>query len=132
MSGILFALFGGSVSLLIAGHPMSFSAIVGFVSILGISVLNISFMLEAYKKHILDGLSPTESAKRSAKENFRAVLLSSFTASMGLLPTALAKGVGSQIQKPLAVVVVGGMLISGLLILLIVPSLLRYAHVEER
>jgi len=132
MSGILFALFGGSVSLLIAGHPMSFSAIVGFVSILGISVLNISFMLEAYKKHILDGLSPTESAKRSAKENFRAVLLSSFTASMGLLPTALAKGVGSQIQKPLAIVVVGGMLISGLLILLVVPPLLRYAYVEER
>ncbi|SNZ13981.1 efflux RND transporter permease subunit [Hydrogenobacter hydrogenophilus] len=132
MSGILFALFGGSVSLLIAGFPMSLSAIVGFVSILGISVLNISFMLRAYKKHILDGLSSVESAKRSAKENFRAVLLSSFTASMGLLPTALAKGVGSQIQKPLAVVVVGGMLLSGLLILLVVPSLLRYAHVEER
>lgn len=132
MSGVLFSLFGGAVSLFVANFPLSLSAIVGFVSILGISILNISFMMTAYKEHVLNGLSPVESAKRAAKEKFRAVLLSCFTASMGLLPTTLSKGVGSQIQKPLAVVVVGGMLISGGLILLVVPSLLRYTHVEER
>lgn len=132
MSGLLFSVFGGTLSLLIVGFPLSLSAIVGFVSILGIAILNISFMMNTYKKHILAGIPKEESIKRSAKEKFRAVLLSSFTASMGLLPTALSKGVGSQIQKPLAVVVVGGMLITGSLILLVVPSLLRYVYVEER
>ncbi len=131
-SGVLFSLFGGAVSLLVAGFPLSLSAMVGFVSILGISVLNVSFIMSAYKDNIIKGLSIEESAKKAVKEKFRAVLLSSFTASMGLLPTALSKGVGSQIQKPLAVVVVGGMLVSGLLILLLIPPLLRYMHVEER
>ncbi|GBD04093.1 Cobalt-zinc-cadmium resistance protein CzcA [bacterium HR19] len=130
MTGILFSLFGGAISLFVVGSPLSLSAMVGFVSIIGISVLNISFMMSAYKEHILNGLSPEESARRSASEKFRAVLLSSFTASLGLLPTTLSKGVGSQIQKPLAVVVVGGMFISGLLILLVIPALLKYIYVE--
>jgi cobalt-zinc-cadmium resistance protein CzcA len=113
------------------GYPISLSAIVGFVSILGISILNISFIMASYKMHILNGISVDESAKLASKEKFRAVLLSSFTASLGLLPTALSQGVGSQIQKPLAIVVVGGMLISGLLIILIIPPLLKYSEVKE-
>ncbi|WP_299227203.1 efflux RND transporter permease subunit [Sulfurihydrogenibium sp.] len=131
MLGILFAFFGGSLSLFATGYPISLSAIVGFVSILGISILNISFIMASYKMHILNGISVDESAKLASKEKFRAVLLSSFTASLGLLPTALSQGVGSQIQKPLAIVVVGGMLISGLLIILIIPPLLKYSEVKE-
>lgn len=131
MLGILFAFFGGSLSLFATGYPISLSAIVGFVSILGISILNISFIKASYKRHILNGISVDESAKLASKEKFRAVLLSSFTASLGLLPTALSQGVGSQIQKPLAIVVVGGMLISGLLIILIIPPLLKYSEVKE-
>jgi Putative silver efflux pump len=131
MLGIVFAFFGGSLSLFATGYPISLSAIVGFVSILGISILNISFIMASYKMHILNGISVDESAKLASKEKFRAVLLSSFTASLGLLPTALSQGVGSQIQKPLAIVVVGGMLISGLLIILIIPPLLKYSEVKE-
>jgi len=131
MLGILFAFFGGSLSLFATGYPISLSAIVGFVSILGISILNISFIMASYKMHILNGISVDESAKLASKEKFRAVLLSSFTASLGLLPTALSQGIGSQIQKPLAIVVVGGMLISGLLIILIIPPLLKYSEVKE-
>jgi Putative silver efflux pump len=71
-----------------------------------------------------------EAAKKAAKEKFRAVLLSSFTASLGFLPAALSHGVGTQIQKPLAVVVLGGMLITGLLILLLIPPILKYVNIE--
>ncbi len=131
LSGLLFAVFGGTLSLLVVDFPLSLSALVGFVSILGIAILNISFMMGEYKKHILNGLTKEIAIKKTAKEKLRPVILSSFTASMGLLPTALAKGVGSQIQKPLAIVVVGGMLITGILIMLLIPPLLRYMYVEE-
>jgi heavy metal efflux system protein len=131
MSGLLFALFAGALSLLVVRYPLSLSAIVGFVSILGISILNISFIIAAYRENIINGMPTYEAAKKAAKEKFRAVLLSSFTASLGFLPAALSHGVGTQIQKPLAVVVLGGMLITGFLILLLIPPLLKYVNVEE-
>jgi len=129
--GILFSFFGGSLSLFITGHPLSLSAIVGFVSIIGINILNITFLINSYKYYYRLGNSETESIRNAVKDRFRAILLSTFTASMGLLPTSLATGVGSQIQKPLAIVVVGGMLISGILILIIVPPLLKYVQVRD-
>ncbi len=130
-SGVLFALFGGSISLFITGHPISLSAIVGFVSILGISILNILLLMKSYAYHYRNGMEKIEAIKQASMEKLRAVLISTFTASLGLLPTAISKGVGSQIQKPLAIVVVGGMIISGLLIIILIPPLLRYMHVEE-
>lgn len=130
-SGVLFALFGGSISLFITRHPISLSAIVGFVSILGISILNILLLMKSYAYHYRNGMEKIEAIKQASMEKLRAVLISTFTASLGLLPTAISKGVGSQIQKPLAIVVVGGMIISGLLIIILIPPLLRYMHVEE-
>jgi len=130
-SGILFSFFGGSLSLFIAQHPLSLSAIVGFVSIIGINILNITFLINSYKHYYLLGKQKEEAIRIAVKDRYRALLLSTFTASLGLLPTALSHGVGSQIQKPLAIVVVGGMLISGLLILITIPPLLRYVVVEE-
>ncbi len=130
-SGLLFALFGGSVSLFITGHPLSLSAIVGFVSILGISILNILLLMKTYANLYRQGMEGEQAIRKTATEKLRSVLISTFTASLGLLPTALSKGVGSQIQKPLAIVVVGGMLLSGILIITLIPPLLRYMHVEE-
>ncbi len=130
-SGLLFALFGGSVSLFITGHPLSLSAIVGFVSILGISILNILLLMKTYANLYRQGMEREQAISKTATEKLRSVLISTFTASLGLLPTALSKGVGSQIQKPLAIVVVGGMLLSGILIITLIPPLLRYMHVEE-
>ena len=122
MSSILFAAFGGILSLFLARQPISFSAIVGFISIIGISILNVSFE---------EGVRNNEAIKQAMIKKFRAVLASSITASLGLLPTALSKGIGTQVQKPLAIVVVGGMFISAIYILLFMPVLLRYVEVPN-
>jgi len=122
MSSILFAAFGGILSLFLARQPISVSAIVGFISIIGISILNVSFE---------EGVRNNEAIKQAMIKKFRAVLASSITASLGLLPTALSKGIGTQVQKPLAIVVVGGMFISAICILLFMPVLLRYVEVPN-
>ena len=129
---ILFAAFGGILSLFLTRQPISVSAIVGFISIIGISVLNVSFIVEQYKKILLEGkFSIGEAIKQAMIKKLRAVLASSITASLGLLPTALSKGIGTQVQKPLAIVVVGGMFISAICILIFIPILLRYVEVPN-
>ncbi|SHK33854.1 efflux RND transporter permease subunit [Thermocrinis minervae] len=131
LSAVVFSFFGGALSLYITGMPFSLSAFVGFVSILGINMLNASIMLEVYKKAILRGLSREEAIRTTLHDRFGATFMSSVVAAFGLLPSALAQGVGTQVQKPLAVVVVGGMLTSGMLMLLLFPHALRYSHADE-
>ncbi|MCX5816268.1 MAG: efflux RND transporter permease subunit [Proteobacteria bacterium] len=125
------AVFGGLVSLLVTGQSLSISAIVGFISIIGISTFKtcilISHYLEVYKEKKSRQLAIIE----TVREKFRSILMVGLTASLGLLPAALAHGVGSQIQKPLAIVVVGGMLIGTGIILLVMPLLFKFVRIEE-
>ena len=138
----LFAIFAGLLSLFITGEALSVSSLVGFISIIGVSVLNASIMISHYinlwqerKIEHLEYISESpEDTKRvkhmliieTVREKFRPILMCGFVAALGLLPASLAQGVGSQVQKPLAIVVVGGMLVGTALILLFIPLLLEF------
>lgn len=125
------AVFGGLMSLLITGQSLSISAIVGFISIIGISTFKtcilISHYIEVYKEKKNSQIAVIE----TVREKFRSILMVGLTASLGLLPASIAHGVGSQVQKPLAIVVVGGMLIGTGIILLVMPLLFRFVRTEE-
>jgi cobalt-zinc-cadmium resistance protein CzcA len=124
--------FGGLVSLLITDQPLSISAIVGFVSIIGISIFNtciwITHYIEVYREKKNREIATVE----TTRDKFRPVFMGGLIASLGLLPAAMAHGVGSQVQKPLAIVVVGGMLLGTAIILLVMPLLFRYVRVEKK
>lgn len=126
-----FVVFGGLMSLLIAGESLSISSIVGFVSTIGVSVLNASIIISHYIRLRGDGKEREESILETAGDKFRPVFMSGVVASLGLLPASMSHGVGSQVQKPLAIVVVGGMLIGTALQLLVIPMLLRFVYAEE-
>ncbi|ADC89933.1 acriflavin resistance protein [Thermocrinis albus DSM 14484] len=130
MVGVLMAAFGSVLSLYVAGITVNVSAMVGFVSILGITLLNISIMMNHYHQLLKLGMEKEEACITTAKEKLRSVVLSGFVASAGLLPSALSHGVGTQIQKPLAVVVVGGMLVTTFLTLTLVPPLLKLSDAQ--
>jgi len=125
------AVFGGLVSLLITGQSLSISAIVGFISIIGISTFKTCILISHYLEVYKEKKNREEAIVETVREKFRSVLMVGLTASLGLLPASIAHGVGSQIQKPLAIVVVGGMLISTGIILLVMPLLFKYVRVQE-
>ncbi|MGB9766252.1 MAG: efflux RND transporter permease subunit [Sulfurihydrogenibium sp.] len=127
----LYAFFGGLLFLLIWKEPISVSASVGFISILGIAVLNANIMLSTYSNFIRSGLEKEEAIVKTIREKFRSILITGLTASVGLFPAAVSHGVGSQVQKPLAVVIVGGMFLGTLLLLLFFPRLLKFVEVKE-
>jgi cobalt-zinc-cadmium resistance protein CzcA len=111
LAGIPFALCGGVVALFAARLNFSISAAVGFISLLGVSVMNGILMLTYYQQGRAAGLPPEEAMLRSAHHCMRPVLMTALSACIGLLPAALSTGIGSQVQRPLATVVVGGMLV---------------------
>ncbi len=128
----IFTVAGGLTSLLISGESLSISSIVGFVSIIGVSVLNASILISHYIRLSNEGMNPDEATMATIQDKFRPVFMSGFVASLGLLPASLAHGVGSQVQKPLAIVVVGGMLIGTALQLFIIPLLLRFISIGSK
>jgi cobalt-zinc-cadmium resistance protein CzcA len=123
--------FGGLVSLLATGQSLSISAVVGFVSIIGISIFNICIWITHYIEIYQERKNKDEATMITIRDKFRPVLMGGLIAALGLLPASVARGVGSQIQKPLAIVVVGGMLIGTAMILLIMPLLFKYVKVEK-
>ncbi|HVN96581.1 MAG TPA: CusA/CzcA family heavy metal efflux RND transporter [Syntrophorhabdaceae bacterium] len=127
----LCAVFGGIISLLVTGQSLSISAIVGFISIIGISTFKTCILIGHYMESYKEKKNHHEAIIETVREKFRSVLMVGLTASLGLLPAALSRGVGSQIQKPLAIVVVGGMLIGTSMILLVVPLLFRFVRMSE-
>lgn len=131
MAAPVFAVFAGLMSLLATGESVSVSSIVGFISIIGVSSLNSSIIVSHYIRLSIEGMSVECAILETVKDKFRPVLMGGVVASLGLLPAALSHGVGSQIQKPLAIVVVGGMFLGTLLNLLITPLLLRFVRGEE-
>jgi cobalt-zinc-cadmium resistance protein CzcA len=128
----LCTVFGGLVSLLLTGQPLSISAVVGFVSVIGISIFNTCIWITHYMEIYREKRNKEEAAFETTRDKFRAVLMGGLIASLGLLPASMAHGVGSQVQKPLAIVVVGGMLIGTAIILLVMPLLFRYVRVEKK
>ncbi|HUJ76408.1 MAG TPA: efflux RND transporter permease subunit, partial [bacterium] len=131
LSGIAFSVCGGILALLISGQNFSISAAVGFVSLFGVTVMEGILLVTYYHRFASAGMEPVAAMRRAAQLRMRPVLMTSLSAFLGLLPAALSTGIGSQVQRPLATVVVGGMLVVPLLTLLVVP-VVALAFLERR
>jgi heavy metal efflux system protein len=124
LAGIPFAIAGGVLALLVTGLNFSVSAAIGFVSLLGISVMNGILVLTYYHEVMQrGGLRGREAMFHAASQRMRPMLMTALSACIGLVPAAISTGIGSQVQRPLATVVVGGLLIGPLLLLGVVPPL---------
>jgi cobalt-zinc-cadmium resistance protein CzcA len=124
------ALSGGLFALGLRGYPFSISAAVGFIALFGIAVLNGVVLLEYVGERRRAGLSPEAAARDGARVRLRAVLMTASTDVIGFLPMALAASAGAEVQRPLATVVIGGLLTSTVLTLLVLPAV--YAGFSER
>jgi cobalt-zinc-cadmium resistance protein CzcA len=127
---IPFALIGGVVSLYLSGLYLSVPASVGFITLFGVAVLN-GVVLVAYINQLREtGRTILQAVQEAAERRLRPVLMTALIASLGLMPMLLATGPGSELQRPLAVVVIGGLFTSTLLTLVLLPTL--YAWIETR
>jgi heavy metal efflux system protein len=124
MSVIPMAVFGGILGLLVTGIPFSVSAAIGFIALFGISVMDGIIILSQYNALIDEGVERGAAILRTGRLQLRPVLMTCVVAGVGLLPAALSTGIGSQVQKPLAVVVVAGMMLAPVVILLTLPALI--------
>ncbi|HBN9180232.1 TPA: CusA/CzcA family heavy metal efflux RND transporter [Pseudomonas aeruginosa] len=127
-SGVPLALTGGVIALALRGIPLSISAGVGFIALSGVAVLN-GLVMIAFIRRLREQGDPLENAVRDgALGRLRPVLMTALVASLGFLPMALNVGAGSEVQRPLATVVIGGILSSTALTLLVLPVLYRWVH----
>jgi cobalt-zinc-cadmium resistance protein CzcA len=123
LTGIPFAVGGGIIALAISGEVFGISAAIGFVSLLGVSVMN-GILIMTYFNELKDTAPSTRDAMfNAASHRMRPMLMTALSACIGLFPAALSTGIGSQVQRPLAIVVVGGMLIGPIMLLIVVPAL---------
>jgi cobalt-zinc-cadmium resistance protein CzcA len=127
-TGIPFALTGGILALWLRGIPLSISAAVGFIALCGVAVLNGLVMLSFIRSLREDGHGLDAAIRDGALTRLRPVLMTALVASLGFVPMALATGTGAEVQRPLATVVIGGILSSTALTLLVLPVLYRLAH----
>jgi cobalt-zinc-cadmium resistance protein CzcA len=124
LSGIPFAVVGGISALYVSGLNFSISAAIGFISLFGVSVMNGILVITYYNSLRAAGLGTRASMFHAAEQRMRPMLMTALSAAIGLFPAAISNGIGSQVQKPLATVVVGGMLLGPLLLLVVVPALM--------
>jgi cobalt-zinc-cadmium resistance protein CzcA len=127
-TGIPFALTGGILALWLRDIPMSISAAVGFIALSGVAVLNGLVMISYIRSLREDGTPLDAAIREGALTRLRPVLMTALVASLGFIPMAIATGTGAEVQRPLATVVIGGILSSTLLTLLVLPILYRLAH----
>jgi cobalt-zinc-cadmium resistance protein CzcA len=130
-TGIPFALTGGILALWLRGIPLSISAAVGFIALSGVAVLNGLVMIAFIRSLREDGRSLMDAIHEGAMTRLRPVLMTALVASLGFVPMALATGTGAEVQRPLATVVIGGILSSTILTLLVLPLLYRMAHAGD-
>ena len=116
------ALVGGALALLLRGMPFSVSAAVGFIAVSGVATLNGLVLMQAIRERLTAGLTPYDAAIEGASSRLRAVLTTAMVAIVGFIPMALAHGAGAEVQKPLATVVIGGLLTATILTLLVLPT----------
>ncbi len=127
-TGVPFSAVGGILALTLRDMPFSISAGIGFIALSGVSVLSDMVMVSYIKKLIRDGLPLGEAVVQAALQRLRPVLMTALVASLGFLPMAFNTGVGAEVQRPLATVVIGGLVSSTLLTLLVLPVLyLRFS-----
>jgi heavy metal efflux system protein len=122
-AGIPFSIAGGIIALYITGIDFSISAAIGFVSLFGVSVMNGILVITYFNQVRSSGVSNVEAMFHAAEQRMRPMLMTALSACIGLLPAAMSTGIGSQVQRPLATVVVGGMLIGPVIMLVVVPAL---------
>ncbi|RQR42240.1 efflux RND transporter permease subunit [Burkholderia sp. Bp9142] len=127
-TGIPFALSGGVASLWLRGIPLSITAAVGFIALSGVAVLNGLVMISFIRNLRDDGMPLDAAVREGALTRLRPVLMTALVASLGFLPMAFATGTGAEVQRPLATVVIGGILSSTALTLLVLPVLYRVSH----
>jgi cobalt-zinc-cadmium resistance protein CzcA len=127
-TGVPFALTGGLIAIWMRGIPLSISAGVGFIALSGVAVLNGLVMITFINRLRADGISLLEAARKGALERLRPVLMTAFVASLGFVPMALATGTGAEVQRPLATVVIGGIVSSTILTLVVLPLLYCLFH----
>ena len=131
-TGVPMALTGGIIALTLRGIPFSISAAVGFIALSGVAVLNGLVMLSFVRRLLDDGLSINDALVQGCTARLRPVLMTALVASLGFLPMALATGRGAEVQRPLATVVIGGIMSSMLLTLVVLPALYRIVHGGRR
>jgi cobalt-zinc-cadmium resistance protein CzcA len=130
-SGVPFALTGGVLALLLRGLPLSITAVIGFIALSGVAVLN-GVVLISYVRHLrAEGRDLDAALTEGCETRLRPVLMTALVASLGFVPMALATGTGAEVQRPLATVVIGGILSSTLLTLVVLPVLYRVAHARD-
>jgi cobalt-zinc-cadmium resistance protein CzcA len=122
-TGIPFALIGGVYALSFRGIPFSVSAAVGFIALSGIAVLNGQIMVAAIRSFLDEDRSLRDAVMNAARQRLRPVLATAVTDAVGFLPMAISTGVGAEVQRPLATVVIGGVVTSTLLTLFVLPIL---------
>ncbi|MGY2296132.1 CusA/CzcA family heavy metal efflux RND transporter [Pseudomonas yamanorum] len=130
-TGIPFALTGGIMALWLRDIPLSISAGVGFIALSGVAVLNGLVMIAFIRSLREEGRSLSAAINEGALTRLRPVLMTALVASLGFIPMALATGTGAEVQRPLATVVIGGIISSTLLTLLVLPVLYHWAHRRE-
>lgn len=130
-SGVPLALTGGVISLWLRGIPLSITAGVGFITLSGVSVLTGVVMVSAFRDRLAQGATIDEAIREGAMLRLRPILMVALVAALGFLPMALNTGTGAEVQRPLATVVIGGIISSTLLTLLVLPGLYRMSYRPE-
>ena len=123
LTAVPLALAGGVFALVLRGMPFSISAAVGFIAVSGVAVLNGLVLISAINKRIADGVDAATAVIDGALERLRPVLMTALVASLGFVPMAIGTGTGAEVQKPLATVVIGGLITSTILTLFILPAI---------
>jgi len=129
---IPFAMIGGIFALLVTGIPLSVSAAIGFIALFGQAVLNGVVMVTYFNQLRRDGATPVEAVIKGSLVRLRTVLMTAMLAMMGLMPMALSHDIGSETQKPLAIVVIGGLITATLLTLIVLPVLYVLFQREDK
>jgi len=129
-TGVPLALVGGVLALFLRGMPFSISAAVGFIALSGIAVLNGLVMVTSIQELMARGMDRARAAREGAMMRLRPVVMTALVASLGFVPMAIASGAGAEVQKPLATVVIGGLISATLLTLFVLPTL--YARYGRR
>jgi cobalt-zinc-cadmium resistance protein CzcA len=125
LSSIPFAVCGGILGLYVAGLNFSVSAAVGFISLFGVSAMDGILLVSYIRRALEDGMGTEQAIISAGRSRMRQVFMTGFSACIGLLPAAVSTGIGSQVQQPLACVIVGGMLLSPICSLLVIPTFSR-------
>lgn len=123
LAAIPFSIAGGIVALYVSGLDFSVSAAIGFVSLFGVSIMNGILVITYYNHLVMEGLPPLQAMFNAAEQRMRPMLMTALSACIGLFPAAISTGIGSQVQRPLATVVVGGMLLGPVMLLVVAPAL---------